>query len=666
MIITKIELENIRSHANSIVELNKGISVFTGRTGCGKSTILMALEYALFGSDSGLSSGAVLRRAAQKGRICLEFSENGDSYKIIRGLKKQGNNIVVDTSALAVLKNDVVLPLLGRASDINQKVLEIIGYPEDIKAKDLFETTSYTKQDEIRALIQMSGEKRQEHIDKILQLSKYKDTWDNMKDVVSFFNNEISEKKIRLERLESLQEEILKIEKKMIETESVFEENNRALFVKKQKHRDSLGEVEQAESEIKDMLEKRRKIDQLNGIISNLKKDLNASEVVIAAFEERINEFRANIAKTGRTQDFDLLQMRNIELLKEIELKKKELDKIKRDFEKIKNLGSGKCPACMQEVTSGHIETLNHEFESLMTEIETGIKELYDEQKRVEPEMRKSRLVSDLKQNLDTNLDKQKEKTAEKERKQGELASKQEELEKLQLNEEDFAAKEEALKNLKSKEKELFSAVQSIENVNRTLGEQLEYLRIEFREKKEVIDELEKSKESVQKLESATETLIRLREDIRNIREVIRRTFLEDFRQEFQKKFEEIRKYEDDYSVDILQDYEPIAFSMNGEEVPIANLSGGEKTSVALSYRLALADLAAQISSINQSEILILDEPTTGFDQEDVRALPPALRNIKTIPQIIIVTHEEELKNAADYKFEVTKENRESSISSSN
>jgi exonuclease SbcC len=146
-----------------------------------------------------------------------------------------------------------------------------------------------------------------------------------------------------------------------------------------------------------------------------------------------------------------------------------------------------------------------------------------------------------------------------------------------------------------------------------------------------------------------------MREDIRNIREIIRNNFLEDFKQEFQKKFEEIRKYEEEYSVDIKNDYEPIAFSLSGEEVPITNLSGGEKTSVALAYRLSLANLSAQISAIKPSEILILDEPTVGFDQEDIKALPTTLKNIKTIPQIIIVTHEEELKNAADYKFEVKK-----------
>ncbi|MCD6575919.1 MAG: AAA family ATPase, partial [Nanoarchaeota archaeon] len=221
---------------------------------------------------------------------------------------------------------------------------------------------------------------------------------------------------------------------------------------------------------------------------------------------------------------------------------------------------------------------------------------------------------------------------------------------------------EKKLKEKKETETEIVSQIQSLSREHTLRKEELQEKARELMNKEKEIETLEKGKERAEKLEYVITLLSRMREDIRNIRNVVRRNFLEDFRQEFQRKFEEIRKYEEEYSVDIKEDYEPIAYDSNGEEVPISSLSGGEKTSVALAYRLALADIAAQISDIRPSEILILDEPTTGFDQEDVKALPEALRNIKTIPQIIIVTHEEELKNAADFKFEVTKEMGKSKI----
>ena len=49
MIIKSVNLSNIRSHTSSHVEFKPGINVIIGNTGSGKSSILMGIEYALFG-----------------------------------------------------------------------------------------------------------------------------------------------------------------------------------------------------------------------------------------------------------------------------------------------------------------------------------------------------------------------------------------------------------------------------------------------------------------------------------------------------------------------------------------------------------------------------------------------------------------------------------------
>ena len=68
-----------------------------------------------------------------------------------------------------------------------------------------------------------------------------------------------------------------------------------------------------------------------------------------------------------------------------------------------------------------------------------------------------------------------------------------------------------------------------------------------------------------------------------------------------------------------------------------------------------MAEIAAKVSDVEKSELLILDEPTYGFDRNDIKSLHQTLKNIKTIPQILIVSHEEELKSSADYKYEIDK-----------
>ena len=56
MIIKRIELKNIRSHKQSSIDLEQGQTIISGRTGSGKSTFLLSIEYALFGANQNLNN----------------------------------------------------------------------------------------------------------------------------------------------------------------------------------------------------------------------------------------------------------------------------------------------------------------------------------------------------------------------------------------------------------------------------------------------------------------------------------------------------------------------------------------------------------------------------------------------------------------------------------
>jgi len=49
MLFKSISIRNIRSYKEAKIEFPLGISLFEGDIGSGKSTILMAIEFALFG-----------------------------------------------------------------------------------------------------------------------------------------------------------------------------------------------------------------------------------------------------------------------------------------------------------------------------------------------------------------------------------------------------------------------------------------------------------------------------------------------------------------------------------------------------------------------------------------------------------------------------------------
>ena len=77
--------------------------------------------------------------------------------------------------------------------------------------------------------------------------------------------------------------------------------------------------------------------------------------------------------------------------------------------------------------------------------------------------------------------------------------------------------------------------------------------------------------------------------------------------------------FEDDtVGARLTDDFIPIV-EINGYETSLDHLSGGEKTSCALAYRLALNKVINDVvSSIKTKDILVLDEPTDGFSAQQL------------------------------------------------
>jgi len=235
------------------------------------------------------------------------------------------------------------------------------------------------------------------------------------------------------------------------------------------------------------------------------------------------------------------------------------------------------------------------------------------------------------------------------------------ELNMLQFNAEDLERKE---KTLKETQEELNRAKAQITTIKREIELKEETMKEYEEEMKKIKEQMEKKEEIQKKLsheEKILERLNNLREDIRSIREYVRNKFLSDFRSIFRERFYEIRS-EADYDVDIDNNYN-VVISASNEIFESRTLSGGEKTSVALAYRIALSAIVSRLGGISRNELLIMDEPTSGLDKEDVNALASSITKISGINQIIIVTHDDTLKGIADRVISVDKVEGKTNIS---
>ncbi len=120
--------------------------------------------------------------------------------------------------------------------------------------------------------------------------------------------------------------------------------------------------------------------------------------------------------------------------------------------------------------------------------------------------------------------------------------------------------------------------------------------------------------------------------------------------QKYTREFFE--KFNFNYSDLILDDEYNISIYGPEGEANIEMVSGGEKIAIALALRLGIT----QAMSKGNIETILLDEPTIHLDSFRRQELITVLRSMSVIPQMLIVTHDSELENAADTLIRVTKE----------
>ena len=107
-------------------------------------------------------------------------------------------------------------------------------------------------------------------------------------------------------------------------------------------------------------------------------------------------------------------------------------------------------------------------------------------------------------------------------------------------------------------------------------------------------------------------------------------------------------------SVRVDEEFTPV-IEQDGYETYVENLSGGEKTSAALSYRLALNKVINDIvADIKTKDIIMLDEPTDGFSAEQLDKVRSILDKLN-IKQIILVSHESKIESFVDNVIRIQK-----------
>ena len=174
---------------------------------------------------------------------------------------------------------------------------------------------------------------------------------------------------------------------------------------------------------------------------------------------------------------------------------------------------------------------------------------------------------------------------------------------------------------------------------------------------------IRKKKQQKEKSERLNEHLIWIQDFFVPTVEIIEKQVMMRINQEFDSLFQKwFGMLVDDpgKQAKVDEDFTPI-IQQDGVDQDVAYLSGGEKTSVALAYRLALNSIVRKVSTGMRSNLLIMDEPTDGFSKEQLGKVREILDELQS-PQIILVSHEKELESFADQIYKISKSDGVSKI----
>ncbi len=341
--IKKVRLKNWTSHEDTTLVFEEGANLFIGSMGSGKSSVLEAISFALFGEMmSSYKNGTnddYIRYGEKKAEVRVELELNGKKIVVERIIPK-------GKTTLAKLYVDGKLKVEG-SKKVTSEIVEIIGM-----SKELFKKAVYAAQNELTALVSESQKDRKEAIDKLMGIELIQKTYETATTVANTLKKE---KKVLEERVS--REDASEISKQIDE----IAEKIKSLSEKKKEIEKKLEEEMAAYKSIKtkviELAKKEQTWDKLNrekmsleGQIKELKEFLEGKEISseerkelmekmswlddkIKAMREKMHDIERGLVKISS----------DLKMAERERKRKKELrDRLTEIEEKIKNVSEEK------------------------------------------------------------------------------------------------------------------------------------------------------------------------------------------------------------------------------------------------------------------------------------------------------------------------------------
>jgi exonuclease SbcC len=675
MKLKKLKLKNIRSYDEQEIEFSDGSLILAGDIGSGKTSILLAIEYVLFGLQPGQKGSSLLRNNCDSAEVSLEMEIDGKEVIIERRLRRATKGISNEYSAITINGQKTE----SSTTEIKSQIIKLLNYPTEFIKKNnlLYRYTIYTPQEQMKQIILEDADSRLNVLRHIFGIDKYKRIRENLaifltrlKEQSKLLQGLILDMDIEKQNLQLKKESLAKVYQDLVKS-------NEMVDIKKSDCKQIELEVTELESKIREKESFEKEVEKSKIMIATKKeyfitigKDISEIETSISELKQKFDEslYKKTLSNLEEKQkEIEAINKRMIDLAGEIASYEKE----KRDYldKKERVFGMKFCPTCLQDVAIAHKHNIILSAESRISEINHTLILLASEKKNVETNLERAKKERINLEEIKLDLDILKSKQFYQEKSIKKLEDLRKSKETLEKDISFLVNHVEALKAsilsftkfdnyYKSKQLELRSAFSKEKEAEISFAElkkESEFLKREISKLEEVIRIKEANKT---KLSYLLELIDWLSNQYTSLIDFTERNVMIKLRNEFSSLFNKWFNMlvPESFEAQLDEKFTPIIIQ-SGIEMEYSFLSGGERTAVALAYRLALNQTINSIlSQIKTREIVILDEPTEGFSEVQIDKMRDVLEELN-VSQLIIVSHEQKMESFVDKVIRIKKEN---------
>ena len=184
--ITSIELGDFLSHEKTTIDLEDGVTISVGKNGAGKSSIIDAITFSLFGKHTRKSNKGLIRRGNNQGSVKIKFSIKDKQYEAERKIDSKGS---LNAALFEVIDNNRVQIAAGERKQFRESMTEQVEKIVGMSFEKL-KIASIVQQGELNSIINAKPKEFKELLNSIIGIDKLDIASESMKKITKEFREE--------------------------------------------------------------------------------------------------------------------------------------------------------------------------------------------------------------------------------------------------------------------------------------------------------------------------------------------------------------------------------------------------------------------------------------------------------------------------------------------